>query len=496
MDARSGGYATSTATAVAADRCGSPSVAEGISTSEQALRQREVDAALLNYVEDAYLQDRPISLGVLKGLIDACKALGGPVWNRRPEDAPSLLHLAVMNEGTPAEELEAVVTLVLESGAPVDAKDEDGDTAIAAVMALAEDADGQGGSASDEEDAYSTREQHMASVRALLRSPDLVVGEKLTSEICSWLRQHMPETGHQRMLHEVEKRAGKELTAKAWCSEQLLAYLERKAYDEKSGIEASVVEDYLTRGASPCHAQNGATALLFSVLNPYSKYDQLERVFRCMLEKEPIVVEKRDGFKLSALQWAADYANVAEQHGLKTPNPATLLALMPCVAALPAGIDAGETCLKVSSEGRCSRSLPHDAPILRFLEGDRVLCRVEAPGGAVAWEEGVIIGLWYRERCWPKAHQGAPYEVSLDLGSRVFALVDHDRIVRRHRAPAASVEGPATLGDEPKISVSRVVKPSGSRFQRRQREDGRWEMLDTVSGRARPCSPPDSDEDD
>ena len=36
---------------------------------------------------------------------------------------------------------------------------------------------------------------------------------------------------------------------------------------------------------------------------------------------------------------------------------------------------------------------------VRFLEGDRVLCRVEAPGGLTTWEEGVVIGLWYREPC-------------------------------------------------------------------------------------------------
>ena len=71
---------------------------------------------------------------------------------------------------------------------------------------------------------------------------------------------------------------------------------------------------------------------------------------------------------------------------------------------------------------------------MRFLVGDAVVCRVQIPGGQYAWEEGIVLNEWYREDCWPDSHPGAPYEVKLLIGLSVFALVDHDRIIRRPKA--------------------------------------------------------------
>merc|ERR1719330_407653 len=151
-----------------------------------------------------------------------------------------------------------------------------------------------------------------------------------------------------------------------------------------------------------------------------------------MLQLAPRTAEMRDGFKLRPLNWASDYTNAAQQHGLATPNPAPLLALMPCIVEmLPDSIDSGAACLKVNTGGYCPTAPPPSAPATRYLEGERVLCLVEAPGGKTEWEEGTVVGLWYREGCWPKSHPGAPYEVKLDIGLSVFALSDNDRIIRR-----------------------------------------------------------------
>jgi len=292
----------------------------------------------------------------------------------------------------------------------------------------------------------------------------------------------------------------------AWCSEQLLEYLETAAYDNKACVQSDMVQAFLERGADPGVTQNGATALQMVVLNPYSSFDELLRVFHLMLSKAPAVAAVRDGFKLAPLQWAADYVNVAQQHGLAVPNPAALLALMPTVVAtLPPEIDAGECCLRAIATGGCPDVPPKNAPPLRFLEGQRVLCRVECPGGEHAWEEGVVIGLWYREACWQADHAGAPYEVRLDISLSVFALVDHDRIIRAAGVAGVRASGAAigTAGGGagagapgPGAGAGSAAGPAkASRFRKQRRADDEWELLDTVSGKARPCSPPSSDDD-
>ena len=65
--------------------------------------------------------------------------------------------------------------------------------------------------------------------------------------------------------------------------------------------------------------------------------------------------------------------------------------------------------MKVKKTGGSTGDLRGTA--LRFFEGDRVMCRVDAPGNETAWEEGTVVGLWYREKSWPPEFPGAPYEV-------------------------------------------------------------------------------------
>mmetsp|Transcript_74743 Transcript_74743/g.173107 ORF Transcript_74743/g.173107 Transcript_74743/m.173107 type:complete len:450 (+) Transcript_74743:96-1445(+) len=440
--------------------------------------RQTTELELLQYLEVCYMTDAPLNPSVVRELLGRA-APGGCMWSLRSEDGLPLLHLAVMNEATAPEQLGIVVSELLDHGAPPDAVDDDGDTALEAVLQLAAEAEGDEAGASE-----NAKQANLASVRALLRCSALNVGKAQTLAVCSWLRQHVEEHERHEVLCDLEDRVGKEQVAQAWSSEELLAYLENQGYKEKRGVEARRVREFLDCGAAPSHTQNGATALLLVVLNPYSRYAELVEVFDMMIRAEPSVVAARDGFKLTPLKWAADYVNLAQQHGLRHPNPAALLALLPGLLALvPAEVDAGETCLKVARDGRCLSSPPQSAPSTRFLEGHRVLCRVEAPGGTHEWEEGVVIGLWYREGCWPAEHPGAPYEVRLDIGVHVFALADNDRIIR---AEGAGPPGKAPVGQ----------KLGGSRFQKRQRPDGKWEVVDTVSGKARPSSPPDSDDED
>ncbi|CAE8744101.1 unnamed protein product, partial [Polarella glacialis] len=337
-----------------------------------------------------------------------------------------------------------------------------------------------------EEDAAETRQIHLAVVRALVGTPTLKLQDQDLSSLVSWVRRHVfIDEDRQQVLRALTELAGAKEVDSLWASEELLAYLQRCAYDEKRGIEAAHVQKFLDRGARPSHRQNRATALLLVVLTPYSTLSELQEVFRLMLSVDPMSAGERDGFKLSPLSWASDYSNVAMQHGLKKPNPATLLALLPAVLKYsPPEADAGEACLKVSDSGRSlaapssASKVPADQLRLRFLEGDRVVCRVETPGGGCEWEEGVVIGTWYRESCWPMEYPGAAYEVRLDLGLLVFALVDDDRIIRREVGKRIT---PATVKSPPQDAMESL--PTGSRFQKKQREGGKWELLDTKSGK-------------
>lgn len=276
-------------------------------------------------------------------------------------------------------------------------------------------------------------------------------------------------------------------------------YLERRAYDEKAEVEVQVLKNFIQRGAYlSSFTPDGASAMLLVVLNPYSSYEGLQQVYRLLLETDPALAVTRDVFKLTPLQRAVDYESICKQHRMRQINPAVLLALMPAlVNLLPADMDAGQACFKVSPQG-ASQSVPWPSaaspPVPRFLEGDRVLCRVEAPGGERCWEEGVVVGLWYREGCWPKSHPGAPYEVLLDIGIRVFALVDSDQIIQSEVRSKPSQDGSQPARPASAARGGQPARP-GVRFQRRLRPDGEWELLDTVSGKARPCSPPDSEED-
>lgn len=490
-EGRGGGYAVASAPAA-------PAMAGATLRAGAAAHQ------LKEYLESCYVSDEAMSAGMVRSILGDWSQ-GDFDWSMRSDDDLPLLHLAVMNEATQPEELEEVLRLLLARGAPLDDKDGDGDTALEAILVLAEEEPADADDEPVNEERIAARQIQLTVIRTLL----VGLGDRLeldhAKKVCGWLRRSkLGEGARAEVVHALGICVGEKRASELWASEDLLAYLERCAYEEKSSVEASKVRAFLDRGASPRAKQNGATALLLVVLNPYSRYEELVQVFRLFFEREPLVATDVDGFKWTAVSWASDYANVASQHGC-TPNPAVLLALLPAVCALvPAGADAGERCMKISpaAGGMAQvRSSASQLPATRFLEGDRVLARVEAPGGAQAWEEGVVTGLWHRERSWPAVFLGAPYEIRLDIGGTVFALVDDDRLVQRESRAAMVKAAASELAALPRLRQSDgqgtedTVARSGPRFQRRRNDGGAWEMLDTVSGRTRPCSPPDSDDE-
>jgi hypothetical protein len=463
----------------------------------------DVEEELLNLAEDCYTNDTALNVDHIRQLIQSTSALS---WRCKTEDGIPALHLAVMVEATPAEAMWEAISLLVEAGANPMEKDDDGDTAVDAIISLTEEDDEDG------ETYTPTKFTHLAAMGAILQSPHVVVDRPLIATLCSWLRRSMPRPNKQgkgeqwcphpvtfeKILDILTSRSSREDVTQAWCSEELLEYLEDCAYDKKCGVTAQKVTDFLEQGAKPGHMQRGASSLLLTVLNPYSSFAELEQVFRLLIGTDSGVISIRDSFRLSPVQWAADYVNVSSQHNLKRPNPAAYLALVPVVmAALPPDTDigpvAGVACLKVTPQGS-SGDGPKGRTITppRFLEGDRVDCCVETPGGTYDWEEGIIIALWYREGCWPPEYPGAPYEVLLDLGQRVFAPADDDRLIRKQGTAATAPVTAASAGGA-KYTFA-ATGPSGKakakaagapRFIRRQREDGKWEMFDSVSGRAR-----------
>ena len=64
-----------------------------------------------------------------------------------------------------------------------------------------------------------------------------------------------------------------------------------------------------------------------------------------------------------------------------------------------------------------------------------------------------------QERGWPAQFPGAPYEVKLDIGSQVFALVDHSGLIQREARDTLRATGGYAV-------------PKGGRFQKRQKADG------------------------
>jgi hypothetical protein len=203
------------------------------------------------------------------------------------------------------------------------------------------------------------------------------------------------------------------------------------------------------------------------------------------MESDPKCAEVRDRFNLTPLNWAEDYINLAQQHSLRFASPATLLAF---AELLPEGLDSGLVCIKMRSITYTAVDAESAAkrPSLRFAEGDRVKALVAVPGGKQTWEEGAVVSLWLRNLWFPKDHQGCPYEVLLDLGSRVICLHDRSDLIRAEndKTPVPKPEG------------TTAPKKTAKRFEKRKRPDGKWELFDSKTGNAKIIPTPDTSDED
>jgi len=399
-----------------------------------------IEERLLQYLRTCLVSDTALTEVAIRQLLSAAGDRPLKLNLMTSDKSPMpLLHLVVLNEATPAPALQNILAILLQLGAVPETEDEDGDNALAALLEVATEHENDGEAISE-----GTLVAQLGALQALLPSTRLRINQKELCAVCAWLRRFAAKhpKSQRHVLKILEARCGADSVAIVWRSEQFLAYLDGET-ERRCSLQAQRVRDFLATGASPRHSQNGATALLMVILNPYTTYEELVAIFRCMLENDPMSATVRDGFKRLPLQWAADYCSISSQHKLPRPNPAILLALLPTVVeTLPADVDAGEICFKTAREkSRCTSKRISLTPKLRFKEGDHVLCRVEAPHHhhnhhhhedcSPVWEEGIIVELWYREACWPDEHPGAPYEVQLALGMRVFALADNDRIIRK-----------------------------------------------------------------
>ena len=77
----------------------------------------------------------------------------------------------------------------------------------------------------------------------------------------------------------------------------------------------------------------------------------------------------------------------------------------------------------------CNKTCQHDhcENVLRFPVGTRVECRVDGFDG---WQEGRVVGHWYREASMPPGHFMS-YQIKLDRGVLIFARRDDDKMIRR-----------------------------------------------------------------
>lgn len=448
-------------------------VPHSLSSHHKVGAQEGLETRLLRYLRLSLVKETALSEVMIEEFVSAAGNRPLELNLRTADKEPMpLLHLVVLNEATQAPALEHVLTKLLQLGAAPEAEDDDGDNALGAMLCTAFEHEEDG-----ETLLQAALVAQLGALCALLQSKRLPINQKEINAVCAWLRRFAAgqTDARQRVLDVLATRCGNEDLAVAWYSELLMGYLDNQAYERKHSVEAQRVLDFLAKGASPCHkthGRNGVTALLLIVLNPYNKYEELLPTFRSMLSADPVCVTIRDGFNLTPMQWAADYRSICSQHNLPEPNPANILALLPSVIeVLPDDVDAGEVCLMTAPEtlrDGTARSLP--AQELRFKKGERVSCRVGGPGGSYVWAEGTVVGLWYREACWPEECPGAPYEVLLDAELRhkcghdhdhghghshehgrghpeapyqemlhaelrVFALVDHERIIRKRSQP-------------------------------------------------------------
>jgi len=471
----------------------------------------EQDQILLRYLQEGFETDLPITLTQLR----KCLARGGPPSvAATSEEGYTPLHFFAMVGSQNPSEASACVQALLDFGADIKSKDADGDTALDAVLSVAEEEsddereeEAKGEGSKDDPEAQEERkhadEVRSAVIRALLTYPagaDLLQEDSRLRKLCSWARRHAKGRVGQELVAQLRLLVGDQAVSQLWASEELLDHLGDCCYVDECDVDIKLVKKLLDAGAKPSHRLNGkATALHLIALNPHLKYKVANAVVRLLMEAEPEVVEVQDGFGMTPLNWAEDYISIAKQHKQKKPNPAALIAISEHVSAPTDGGLAGIKVSQMRPEGFIPKSDPLAAnaapgrPALRFMEGDRVEVKVADPGNrGFTWEEGVVVTLRSIEAWWPHSHPGVPYEVLLDIGTRILVIVDRDAVIRCEGSGREMKSKPAGWNSNPGAKAKAKAKP---RFEKRRRDDGQWELVDTTTGKVRPIAPPDSDDD-
>mmetsp|Transcript_9708 Transcript_9708/g.17213 ORF Transcript_9708/g.17213 Transcript_9708/m.17213 type:complete len:276 (+) Transcript_9708:150-977(+) len=126
---------------------------------------------------------------------------------------------------------------------------------------------------------------------------------------------------------------------------------------------------------------------------------------------------------------------------------------------------------------------------LRFSEGDRVAVQLDRG----IWEEGTVVEVWATAvrngkvfKTWVGVN--VPYAVRLDLGGDVMVPFDTDEVIRTEsaeRPPQKSIAD--QIGGTERTPIAACASNS-MRFEKRQKSDHEWVIVDTRTGRERPCS--------
>lgn len=455
---------------------------------------------LSTYLEDCTENDKFADVRLLEQLVRA----GGPEGcNVASDEGYSPLHLLVMlGAASPSDAVDSI-SVLLQGGASINALDPDGENALEATLSIAADSD------DDEDDDESRIDDHnqgrpdkkarqlirAAFMQVLIQHMEVDMETDQLQRMVAFSRKHQPMSGPSDVLGVLKKRLDPKKFNQVWESEELLEYLQDCCYEKSCGADPAIVAKHLSKGAwANYQPKDGVGALHLVALNPYHEYTQVREVTRLLVKSDPKCCEVRDRFKLTALQWAEDYMNLAKQHDLNFASPATLVAFS---EMLPDSMDSGLVCVKPGSTNwkvAGPESLAR-RPSLRFAEGERVKALVAVPGGRPEWEEGVVVGLWLRNEWWPKKHYGAPYEVLLDLGTRVLCLADRPDLIRAEKDKAPTVRKPETKAAAEALQAP-APKKVAKRFEKRKRPDGKWELLDSKTGNAKIIPTPDTSDED
>eukprot|EP00931_Biecheleriopsis_adriatica_P087857 TRINITY_DN6226_c0_g1_i1.p1 TRINITY_DN6226_c0_g1~~TRINITY_DN6226_c0_g1_i1.p1 ORF type:complete len:582 (-),score=93.21 TRINITY_DN6226_c0_g1_i1:53-1798(-) len=393
----------------------------------------------------------------------------------RSNNTVSPLH--VVSELAEMEDPETVHSLIgklVNAKADLTAGDRFGETPFSTVLCLLED-DEKNQDDDDDDEGLSKEDTGFLQALVSYLEHKAPINDSVAARLVHQMdRPYSSDLQplRDRVLERLKTRVPEKRIEELRQGNELIRYM-CQFFETQEGFDPKIVKKHLDAGADPGVEQHHSrsNALHFVALNAYGTYDDVFSVLSMLLERNSAAANKKDSTGFTAFGLAADYRDTASQFRCE-PNPCAMLAL----GELLAQYDLDIVCQTIDKTNRIASLAAPAGRKLRFAEGDRVKCLVRAPG-QVAWEEGTVIGLWYRENSWPASHPGAPYEVKLDIGQCVFALADSPKIVK---------------GESERTGGCARPTKGAKRFIKQLRGET-WELLDTQTGKVRPSSPPTSD---